>query len=579
MGWLCWADLRPPTRDEAVVVGGTLLLAFAASVPYSWSVMERASQAACPSFPPNVVLIGTVLALSAVTVLGTAGAGPWLYRRGLRVALVVNAATGIVGLVGASVAAYTCVDWLYLLTLGPLAGATTTIGYYTGVTLMMEWFPRHRGFAASWYGGALGVGSALFSSLEGALAVSVSVGTVWAVVAALMLLLTLPPIFLLSHPPPPPGGKPPAAAPRGGRKGSAICPPGFPWTLFALFWLGYFCSLTGGWAVISALDVIVNDVTALSASQTFGITSGVLWAYTLARFVSGPISDLIGQDGCYVVGTALEAVAYFILPSLAPWPAAFITVLAVAAFIMGSAKVMVAGYIFHHFKPAIALDMFSHSMAAFGVAGIVGSLTAQRLYTEAEADASIAPRDRAAKLFMVMGAISSAGCLAYLAMMVQSRVPWMTNALGGKAAVVVTGGDVKEAPLLGSDGSDGGGGAGGGALAPLLDGNETDDDSTRDGAGDTPRLLSPSDGVSAAAGGGAGGAAIVRSFSTTLSIPAGYSLPLMRGSMADTPDAGVTPMGVFPGALARETSRRNAHLLASLAAPAPSGDGPLLVDT
>lgn len=392
----------------------TVMLAFAASIPYSWSVLARSIQSTCSEFPDNALLIGTVVALVVVTIIGTLGIGPRLYRHSLPLTLVLNSAAGITAMGLAVVSTATCIPWLLFFG-AAFAGVTTTLGYYTGVTLLVEYFPKHRGFAASWYGGALGIGSAVFSAVEGALLHSLSVPAVWGVLTGAMALLTLPPVLFLRKPSSPSaavapaqGALPPAAGPE------------FPYFKFLLFWLAYFGSLAGGWASITALDLVVRDVGGIpDGDASFRITSGILWVYTLARFSAGPLSDIVGQDGCYLVATAVQVAAYASLPSLKIYPAAYLATLGASVFMMGAAKVMVASFIFKHFGGPLVPTVFGYSMSAFGVAGIVGSLTAQRMYTAAEADGGVAPASRADDLFRVMAGLSAFGfaCFAALAMM------------------------------------------------------------------------------------------------------------------------------------------------------------------
>lgn len=393
----------------------TVMLAFAASIPYSWSVLARSIQNTCSEFPDNALLIGTVVALVVVTIIGTLGIGPRLYRRSLPLTLTLNSAAGITAMGLAVVSTATCIPWLLFFG-AAFAGVTTTLGYYTGVTLLVEYFPKHRGFAASWYGGALGIGSAVFSAVEGALLHSLSVPAVWGVLTGAMALLTLPPVLFLRKPRSPTA----AVAPAQAAAAPAASGPGFPYFKFLLFWLGYFGSLAGGWASITALDLVVRDVGGIpDGDASFRITSGILWAYTLARFAAGPLSDIVGQDGCYLVATAVQVAAYAALPSLKFYPAAYLTALGASVFMMGAAKVMVASFIFKHFGGLLVPSVFGYSMSAFGVAGIVGSLTAQQMYTAAEADGGVAPAARADDLFRVMTGLSAVGfaCFAGLAMM------------------------------------------------------------------------------------------------------------------------------------------------------------------
>lgn len=407
-----WASLTPRLAGAILC---TVMLAFAASIPYSWSVLARSIQSTCPAFPDNALLVGTVVALTSVTIIGTFSISPRLYRRSLPLILALNSAAGLIAMGLGVISTALCIPWL-LFAGAAFAGVTTTFGYYTGVTLLVEFFPKHRGFAASWYGGALGIGSAVFSAVEGALLHSLSVLAIWGVLTGAMALLTLPPVLFLRKPTSVPAAVAPTPA-------STVASPaaggqGFPTFKFALFWLAYFGSLAGGWASITALDLVVRDVGDIpEGDASFRITSGILWAYTLARFASGPVSDMVGQDGCYLVATAVQVAGYASLPALQPYPAAYLAVLGASVFMMGSAKVMVASFIFKHFGGPLVPTIFGYSMSAFGVAGIVGSLTAQRMYTAAEADGGVAPAARGDDLFRVMAGLSALGfaCFAALA--------------------------------------------------------------------------------------------------------------------------------------------------------------------
>src|SRR4051812_47185969 len=115
---------------------------------YAWSTFNRPIQALFPDnpwwFSPPYTTFTTALVLLG---LSAAFAGPWVERRGPRVAATASALFFGAGLIIGGIGLATRQSLLVFLGMGVIGGIGCGLGYIAPVSTLVKWFPDRRGMA------------------------------------------------------------------------------------------------------------------------------------------------------------------------------------------------------------------------------------------------------------------------------------------------------------------------------------------------------------------------------------------------------------------------------------------------
>lgn len=259
-------------------------------------------------------------------------AGRAMDAKGPQVVCVLGALFTGCGLLLATV---TQAPWQLYLTLGALVGAGSVILGYSGQALWLPaWFVRRRGFALSVAFAGVGVGSILLlpllqSTIEraGWRAACIGLGT-----AALLLLVPLN--LLLRRRPEDLGLRPdgeaaplPGAGPAHGANVVDAAWAATDWTLgralrTARFWwlaLGYFSGLFA-WYLVQVHQTKYLIETGFSATEAALALGAVSLAGVPGQIALGQLSDRIGREPVWAIGSAGFVLTYVLLLVLPAWP-------------------------------------------------------------------------------------------------------------------------------------------------------------------------------------------------------------------------------------------------------------------
>src|SRR3984957_18930866 len=115
---------------------------------YAWSTFNRPIKALFPNdpswFSPPYTTFTTALVLLG---LSAAFGGPWVERRGPRVAAIAAAILFGCGLIVGGFGLATRQSWLVFLGMGVIGGMGCGLGYIAPVSTLVKWFPDRRGMA------------------------------------------------------------------------------------------------------------------------------------------------------------------------------------------------------------------------------------------------------------------------------------------------------------------------------------------------------------------------------------------------------------------------------------------------
>src|SRR5579885_518596 len=115
---------------------------------YAWSTFQRPIQAVFPHAPswfsPPYTTFTTAIVLLG---LSAAFGGPWVERRGPRVAAIASAVFFAAGLVLGGLGLAMRQNVLVFLGMGVISGIGCGLGYIAPVSTLVKWFPDRRGMA------------------------------------------------------------------------------------------------------------------------------------------------------------------------------------------------------------------------------------------------------------------------------------------------------------------------------------------------------------------------------------------------------------------------------------------------
>ena len=185
--------LEQAVPNRWVVPVGAVLVHVCIGSVYAWSTFNRPIQALLPDAPwwfsPPYTTFTTALALLG---LSAAFGGPWVERRGPRVAATAAATFFGTGLLigGAGLALGQGV--LVFLCMGVISGVGCGLGYISPVSTLVRWFPDRRGMATGMaimgFGGGAFLAGYLNVFLMNAVGVATTVGVLGAVYLVVMML-------------------------------------------------------------------------------------------------------------------------------------------------------------------------------------------------------------------------------------------------------------------------------------------------------------------------------------------------------------------------------------------------------
>jgi MFS family permease len=288
---------------------------------YAWSTFNRPIQALFPDqpwwFSPPYTTFTTALVLLG---LSAAFGGPWVERRGPRVAATAAAlffGTGlIIGGFGLSIEQPVIV----FLGMGVIGGIGCGLGYICPVSTLVKWFPDRRGMATGMaimgFGGGAFLAGFLNVFLMDRLGVANTVMTLGVAYLAIMLAGSR----LLERPPAgwKPAGWTPAAsknamiAERSVTRNDAIRT-----VQFYLLWGILFINVTAGIGILAQASPMMQDMFRRTPLEAAAVVSLISIFNATGRFVWASASDYIGRRNTYTIFFVAQFVIFLLIPGLA----------------------------------------------------------------------------------------------------------------------------------------------------------------------------------------------------------------------------------------------------------------------
>jgi MFS family permease len=289
---------------------------------YAWSTFNRPIQALFPDqpwwFSPPYTTFTTALVLLG---LSAAFGGPWVERRGPRVAATAAAlffGTGlIIGGFGLSIRQPVIV----FLGMGVIGGIGCGLGYICPVSTLVKWFPDRRGMATGMaimgFGGGAFLAGYLNVFLMDRMGVANTVMSLGVAYLAIMLVGSR----LLERPPA--GWKPEGWTPSLSKKNAMIADVSVTRNdairrpQFYLLWGILFINVTAGIGILAQASPMMQDMFRRTPLEAAAVVSLISIFNATGRFVWASASDYIGRRNTYTIFFVAQFIIFLLIPGLA----------------------------------------------------------------------------------------------------------------------------------------------------------------------------------------------------------------------------------------------------------------------
>ncbi len=358
---------------------------------YAWSTFNRPIQALFPGepwwFSPPYTTFTTALVLLG---LSAAFGGPWVERRGPRVAATASALFFGLGLITGGLGLALRQPVVVFLGLGVIGGIGCGLGYIAPVSTLVKWFPDRRGMATGLAIMGFGGGAFLAGYLNVFFMNSIGVANTVVALGATYLAIMLIGSRLLERPPAgwkPAGWNPQVVtkamiADRSVTRNEAIQTP-----QFFLLWCILFINVTAGIGILAQASPMMQDMFHRTALQAAAVVSLISIFNASGRFLWASGSDYIGRRNTYTVFFVAQFVLFLLIPRLAAsgnW-AVFQASLFTVFTMYGGGFATIPAFLADIFGPDNVGAIHGALLTAWSAAAVVGPVIITELSSRAKA--------------------------------------------------------------------------------------------------------------------------------------------------------------------------------------------------
>ena len=370
---------------------GAVLVHVCIGSVYAWSTFNRPIQALFPDAPwwfsPPYTTFTTALALLG---LSAAFGGPWVERRGPRVAATAAAMFFGAGLLIGAAGLALRQSVLVFLGLGVVGGIGCGLGYISPVSTLVKWFPDRRGMATGMaimgFGGGAFVAGYLNVFFMDRLGVAGTIGLLGVVYFGVMLAGSR----LMVSPPPgwtPPGWTPPLRVHRLISTRSVTRNEALRTPQFYLLWTILFINVTAGIGILAQASPMMQDMFGRTPLEAGAIVSIISLFNAGGRFAWASASDVIGRRNTYTIFFVAQLALFLLIPGLAArgnWWLFQVSLFAVFTM-YGGGFATIPAFLADIFGPMNVGAIHGAVLTAWSAAAIVGPLVITELANRAKA--------------------------------------------------------------------------------------------------------------------------------------------------------------------------------------------------
>ncbi len=288
---------------------------------YAWSTFNRPIQALFPGnpwwFSPPYTTFTSALVLLG---LSAAFGGPWVERRGPRVAAAAAALFFGTGLLIGGVGLATKQSILVFLGMGGIGGIGCGLGYISPVSTLVKWFPDRRGMATGMAIMGFGGGAFLAGYLNVFFIDRIGVANTVMALGATYLVIMLLGATMLERPPTgwkPEGWTPPVKTKAMIAHLSVSRNEAVRTSQFYLLWGILFINVTAGIGILAQASPMTQDMFHRTPLQAATFVSLISVFNAGGRFFWASSSDYIGRRNTYTIFFVAQFALFLLIPGLA----------------------------------------------------------------------------------------------------------------------------------------------------------------------------------------------------------------------------------------------------------------------
>ncbi len=288
---------------------------------YAWSTFNRPIQSLFPNepwwFSPPYTTFTTALVLLG---LSAAFGGPWVERRGPRVAATAAALFFGIGLTIGGIGLAIAQPVIVFLGMGVIGGIGCGLGYICPVSTLVKWFPDRRGMATGMAIMGFGGGAFLAGYLNVFLMDRLGVAKTIIALGVAYLVIMLIGSRLLERPPA--GWKPDGWTPQVQRTAmitdrSVTRNDAIRTAQFYLLWGILFINVTAGIGILAQASPMMQDMFHRTPLEAAAVVSLISIFNATGRFVWASASDYIGRRNTYTIFFVAQFIIFLLIPGLA----------------------------------------------------------------------------------------------------------------------------------------------------------------------------------------------------------------------------------------------------------------------
>ena len=309
------AEDRVPNRWLIAVAAVVMQICLGAV--YGWSVFVK-PMLAVHHWTLTQVSLNFTLAIAFLGV-GTVIGGLWLDRVGPRKVAMVGGILYGLGYILAGFAERSGSLYGMYASYGALGGLGMGMGYITPVATLVKWFPDRRGLMTGVAVAGYGAGALIFSPIAARLIQTHGIpATFWTFGVVYLILVVAAAQFYQN---PPAGWRLEGWSPKTAVAKSAstvdftVSEAMHTWQ-FWLLWLMLFLNVSAGIMIISQASPLAQQLVNMTPLQAAGMVGLISIFNGAGRVFWAWVSDMIGRANVFFLLFAIQAVIFFLLPSV-----------------------------------------------------------------------------------------------------------------------------------------------------------------------------------------------------------------------------------------------------------------------
>jgi MFS family permease len=358
---------------------------------YAWSTFNRPIQSLFPGqpwwFSPPYTTFTTALVLLG---LSAAFCGPWVERRGPRVAATASALFFGIGLIIGGTGLALKQSILVFFGMGIVGGIGCGLGYIAPVSTLVKWFPDRRGMATGMAIMGFGGGAFIASTSNAFFIARIGVAKTVIGWGIAYLVVMLAGAGILRRPPAgwkPKGWIAPAATRPLITNRSVSRNDAVRTNQFYLLWAILFINVTAGIGILAQASPMIQDLFSKNATEAAYIVSAISLFNAGGRFLWASASDYIGRRNTYTVFFVVQFFLFLLIPRLAAsgnW-ALFLASLFTVFTMYGGGFATIPAFLADIFGPENVGAIHGAILTAWSAAAVVGPVIITELSNRAKA--------------------------------------------------------------------------------------------------------------------------------------------------------------------------------------------------